>query len=199
MQHGTSGSQVAARVTERADQPTREIPVSVTFAWVAAALMAGAGVIHLAFGPDHMAEYLPFGVAFYVMGFGQLIGGLAVAFPSGSRRLLSAAILANLGISALWLISRTVGLPIGSEPWTKEAVGIADVTCVAFQLGVAGLLATEMIRRPRFERLRAHRIGLPAAVAALSVFALFFVPVTVHASHTGHDMPPESSAQSAGG
>src|SRR5438128_2729279 len=100
MQHGDSGCQVAVRVN--AYQPTREIPVSVTFAWVAAALMAGAGVIHLAFGPDHMAEYLPFGVAFYVMGFGQLVGGLAVAFPSGSRRLLSAAILANLGITALW-------------------------------------------------------------------------------------------------
>ena len=34
----------------------------------------------------------------------------------------------------LWLVSRTIGLPIGPETWTPEAVGLADVGCCLLEL-----------------------------------------------------------------
>jgi hypothetical protein len=177
--------------------------VSAAVAWVAGGLMAAAGVLHLAFAPDHIKEYLPFGIAFYVMGVGQLGGAVAVGVWKRSRRVLFAAVLANVGLCALWLVTRTVGLPIGATPWTAEKIGVADSVCVAFQLTLAGLLGFLLARRPAFSRLRGRRIGFITAAAVMTVFALVLVPLTVHASHTGHesggDMAPATAAMPANG
>ena len=183
-------------------RPRRSMSLSATLAWAAAGLVAAAGVIHLAFAPDHIKEYLPFGISFYVMGVGQLVGALAVGLWSRSRRLLFAAVVANVGLCGLWLVTRTVGLPIGATPWTAEKVGVADVTCVAFQLTLAVLLGALIIRRPVFSGLRERRFGLAWAAATLTAFFLVIVPLTIHASHTGHesghDMAPASAMPASG-
>lgn len=35
-------------------------------------------------------------------------------------------LLVNLAIVAVWAASRTVGLPLGPRPWTREEIGVAD-------------------------------------------------------------------------
>jgi hypothetical protein len=105
-----------------------------------AALLAGAGAIHLAVAPEHAGEFLPFGVAFYAMAAAQVAA--AAAFVTGVRSpaLGRAAVVLSLAIAALWVISRTVGLPIGPEPWHPEAVGAEDSLCTALELGATALL-----------------------------------------------------------
>jgi hypothetical protein len=173
--------------------------VETFLAWASAGLMVGAGVIHFAFAPDHIAEYLPFGIAFYAMGVAQVAGGLAVGIFSRSRPLLLAAVAGSLGICALWLVSRTVGLPIGAELWHPEKVGVADTVCVGFQLGTAGLLGAILARRGAFGRLRERHLGWRTAAVALTAFALAVVPLTVHASNTGHEMPSAAADMPAQG
>jgi hypothetical protein len=175
----------------------RQIRLGAALGWAAAGLMAGAGVIHLAFAPDHIAEYLPFGVAFYVMGVGQIAAALAVVALGRSRRLLWGAVWANLGICGLWLVTRTVGLPIGAEHWTPEKVGLADSVCVVFQLAAAAVLGLMLGRRPALVRVRDRHIGLRIAATALAIFALAVAPVTIHASSTGHETH-SASAMKAG-
>lgn len=178
---------VVGPVPALAKSGSRQMRLAAALGWAAAGLMAGAGVIHLAFAPDHIAEYLPFGVAFYVMGVGQLAAALAVVALGRSRRLLWGAFWANLAICGLWLVTRTVGLPIGAEHWTPEKVGLADSVCVAFQLAAAAVLGLMLGRRPALVRVRDRHIGVRMAATTLAIFALALVPVTIHASSTGHE------------
>jgi hypothetical protein len=73
-------------------------------------------------------------------------------------------------VIGLWLASRTIGLPVGPEPWTPEAVGTADIVCTALEAVVVALLVLAA-RRPRVHESR----GLTrpqrwmVAIGALSV------------------------------
>ncbi|MDL2335180.1 MAG: hypothetical protein QFC55_04015, partial [Chloroflexota bacterium] len=60
------------------------------------------------------------------------------------------AILANVGAVLVWIMSRTVGLPIGPQAWVPEQVGFADVLATSFELGIIGLLMPTLLRQ-RFE------------------------------------------------
>jgi len=60
--------------------------------------------------------------------------------------------------------------------------------CVAFQLGTAGLLGGILARRGAFSRLRERHLGWRTAAVALTALAIVVAPLTVHASHTGHEM-----------
>jgi FtsP/CotA-like multicopper oxidase with cupredoxin domain len=75
-------------------------------------LTAGAAAIHFSLVPDHLSEYLPFGILFVVTGLAQAALALAtVLWPR--RRVFAAAALVALGCITVWLVSRTVGLPFG--------------------------------------------------------------------------------------
>ena len=104
----------------------------------AAALTAGAGAIHLAVVPDHLREYLLFGIFFAVVGAVQL--GAAVALLRPTRRLAVGVATGQALLVALWLVSRTTGLPIGPQPWTPEEIGVADVACVGLELLAVAVL-----------------------------------------------------------
>jgi hypothetical protein len=152
---GESGSTTGAQVEADPVQAEPPAAASVTdVARVTAALaMLGAGVIHFAFAPDHLSEQTSHGVFFLVVGWAQLIGAAALAFawrPVRTWLLGSAAL--NLGVAALWLLTRTAGLP-GEEP---EAVGFPDalasgleVVAALSALGVAlGWLVDRPVRPP---------------------------------------------------
>ena len=187
-----------APVAPVAERPTRRVSIGTALAWAAAGLMVAAGVVHFAFAPDHIAEYRPFGIAFYAMGFAQVGGGLAVAIFRRSRPVLFAAMAGSLGIVALWLVTRTVGLPIGAETWTPEKVGVADVVCVAFQLGTALFLGVLLAGRGALSQLRERHLGWRTAAVALTALGLVVVPLTAHASTTGHEMPSAAEMPARG-
>ena len=77
---------------------------------------------------------------FAVLGAAQIGWGLA-ALARDRAPFPRAVIGVNVGVLALWVVSRTVGLPVGPEAGTAEAVGRADVLCMALQLLVVGSLA----------------------------------------------------------
>ncbi|MGH3599325.1 MAG: hypothetical protein ACRDQH_03430, partial [Pseudonocardiaceae bacterium] len=45
----------------------------------AVVLTAGAGIVHLSVVPEHLQEYLPFGIFFILTGLAQLAGAVAIA------------------------------------------------------------------------------------------------------------------------
>ncbi len=70
--------------------------------------------------------------------------GLAVALwrqPDNiPERVLSAAIVATAGVIAVWLISRTVGVPFGPWAGDAEAIGVSDAIATGTELGIVALL-----------------------------------------------------------
>jgi hypothetical protein len=113
---------------------------------VTAGVLASAGVVHLQYAPEHMMEWAGFGLAFYAMGIAQLAGAAAVLAGIRSNAARSAAIWGNLAIALVWLLSRTVGLPVGPEPWHHEALGAADMLCTVAEVWVA-LVMTALVPR----------------------------------------------------
>ena len=141
---------------------------------IVALASAGAGVIHLTVAPDHLREFLAFGVFLMVAGVAQLVwAGLVWTQPS--RRVLVAGAAGNALVVLLWIASRTSGLPIGPEHWTPEAAGFADIVCSAYEvLLVIG--AALLLRGPDREvrplpslmaRFGTVAIGVPLTVAAV--------------------------------
>ena len=112
-----------------------------------AALLAAAGVIHLAAAPEHTAEYVLFGVAFYVMAAMQLAAAGAFAIGPGSDRLRTATITMNVAIALLWATTRLVGLPVGPEHWQPETVGVLDGACTLLELLTVGVILGATLRR----------------------------------------------------
>jgi hypothetical protein len=52
------------------------------------------------------------------------------------RRLLVMGATGNAAVIFIWLASRTVGLPVGPEPWTREAITFPDMLATVFEGGV---------------------------------------------------------------
>ena len=96
------------------------------FFYAAAALTAASGAIHVAVIREHLEEFFAAGVFFAVAAAIQAAWAVAfVSWPSSSLAVLG--VLGNLGLVALWTVSRTVGLPFGPEPGVAEAMGFKDV------------------------------------------------------------------------
>jgi FtsP/CotA-like multicopper oxidase with cupredoxin domain len=98
-----------------------------------ALFVLAAGLIHLAVAPEHLRENVPFGVFFVAVGSAQIV--LAVELASRPTRRLALLIAASSAmLIGLWLVSRTVGLPIGPNPGQPEDVSLTDVVCNLLEL-----------------------------------------------------------------
>ena len=176
-------------LTRRRTEPSRQGEVELRHALIiaAAVLTVAAGIVHLAFAPDHIHEYVPYGLGFYSMAVAQLAVGVVLAIRRRSKALLAATIGLNLGICVLWSVTRTVGLPVGPEPWKAEAVGVADLACVGFQVAAAALLLPFVLTATRLSRLVQRTVSVRTAVAMVTAVAVLAAPLTFHASRTGHE------------
>jgi hypothetical protein len=113
--------------------------------WALAALSLGAAAIHFAVVPEHLEEWWAFGVFFVALGALEALWAAAiVARPS--RLVTGIGIGANVATVLLWAVSRTVGLPIGPEPWMPEGIGILDVAATALELMLVAGLALNLGR-----------------------------------------------------
>jgi hypothetical protein len=141
----------------------------------------GAGVIHLAFAPEHVSEYLPLGLGFLVAGVLQIAWGTTVAVRE-SRRLMLVGAAGSLVFVAVYVMSRTVGLPLGPDAFRPEAFGAADLLCCALEVPVV-IGACALARRPGALRGRL-RVRLAAAVGA--AFVLVGSATAYAAAAPGH-------------
>lgn len=152
-----------------------------------ALLSAGAGIIHLSLVAEHMHEARYFGAFFLTSGAAQLAWAV-LASGTFSRRAVLVACIGNAAIVALWVISRTSGLPIGPEPGTPEAVGFADVVATAYEasivVGSIWLLRSQDRPVPAgvmtFVRRVSLAVVLPVTLAAALWATGVFAPASMH-------------------
>jgi hypothetical protein len=128
---------------------------------VAAALSLGAAAIHFAVIQEHLDEGELVALFFLVVGWAQAMWAIAfVMRPGDALRMIGAA--GNALVVAIWLVSRTVGLPFGATPWQPESIGLADLFATGFELALCALLAVALV--PRLEsRMRGHSLPIERA------------------------------------
>jgi hypothetical protein len=93
------------------------------------------------------------------------------------RGVLLAGAIVNLGVAAAWALSRTLGMPVGPEPWTPEAVGVADVTATLFELAIAGGSLLLLASAPHSLEGRGARLA--AQVPAIAIGVTLLVALTL--------------------
>jgi phosphotransferase system glucose/maltose/N-acetylglucosamine-specific IIC component len=82
--------------------------------WWVAALLLGAGAVHLALAPSHFEESTLEGAGFLVAAWLQVILAVAVVLRL-SRRVAMAIVAVSAACIAAWVVSRTAGLPFGAH------------------------------------------------------------------------------------
>jgi hypothetical protein len=119
----------------------------------------GAAVVHASVIGEHFQESWVYGAFFVAATLAQLAWALAVlrrpAWP-----LLVVGAVGNGLVVVLWLVTRTVGLPVGPEPGVPEPVGAPDVLATACELVVvlgSMVLATRLASSIRSRRPRVLR------------------------------------------
>ncbi|MCU1369073.1 MAG: hypothetical protein JWO77_267 [Ilumatobacteraceae bacterium] len=156
----------------------------VDLAWVVAACSAGAALIHIAMISVHRSTGWVDPVAFALVGGFQLAVAAILVADQASRRLYQLTITVNLAAVGAWVLSRTVGLPVGGHAGSVEEVGFVDLTCAGLELAVIAISARLLLAG-------AQRVRLPAAafavVAALGVAAAasFSPGAATHGDHGG--------------
>ena len=133
--------------------PKAAVPFGRWMSMIVAGLSVGAASIHFAVIGAHFKEYPPYGVAFVLLAWFQV--GWAVAYLQGPRRRLAiAAIAVNAGALAVWLASRTAGLPIGPDDGHVEPAGPLDIAAGLMEVALIILLAWDLraIGREPFHR-----------------------------------------------
>ena len=108
-----------------------------------------AGAIHAVVVPEHLREALLFGAFFAAVALFQI--GWAASLQEGrdrDRRFLTVGIVANAGLIVLWVVSRTVGVPVGPEPWMPEPKGGLDVTSTILELILVAVASLWPASRP---------------------------------------------------
>ena len=149
--------------------------VSVAQASLAALSMAAAG-IHFAVMGEHFAEYVAFGVFFSVVAWSQALWAVGViVLPS--RRLLLVGLVGNAVVILVWLISRTIGLPIGPEPGAPEPAAFIDVLSTILEVAIVAGTAMLVLRGRQTPSMRGLpvRLGLAGLVIALAVVTTWSV------------------------
>ncbi len=135
--------------------------------YTVAALSMVAALIHLWVTPEHFEEWWGYGAFFLSAAIAQgAYGAVLLRWPR--RALLLLGVVGNLSIVVLYLVTRTVGLPIfGPQAGEVEGVGATDlcatVSELAIVLGVGAVLLQGI--SPQIRRT----ILIASAVALLSL------------------------------
>jgi hypothetical protein len=106
----------------------------------AAVLSLVAAAIHLSVVSEHLQEWFAAGVFFLILTVLE-VGWAAAVVARPSGWLLRVGVILNAATIAIWVLSRSRGMPIGPSPWTPEAMQARDILCtVAEALLVAACL-----------------------------------------------------------
>lgn len=163
---------VDARGNERASRAP-----SVPFAFLAslAALSIGAAVIHCVVVSEHWKEHWSYGAFFCASAIAQFAWAIWI-LVAPSRQILLLGAVGNAAIVAMWVVSRTVGVPLGPEAGEREAVAFADVVATAFEVvlvvGAVFAARRESVKRPALLAVPALAWLAQIAVVALTAASL---------------------------
>jgi hypothetical protein len=151
--------------------------------WSLACMSLAAATIHASVAADH--RDFPAHVAFFLVVAAMQSGLAAAVMRRPSGRWLAAIAAANGAVIAVWVVSRTVGLPVEGATGA-ESIGFKDGICVLLEVGIcagAGLLGT----LPESARRVALAAGpLASTVIAVVVWGLGVSGLLTRHSHDGH-------------
>ena len=133
---------------QRLDRPTA--PASLA-GWLAVAML-GTATIHGAVIREHFEEAPLLGSFFLVLTVFQF-AYVAAVVARPSRALLQVGIVTNLAVVALWIYTRTVGIPFGVGGGEVEAVAVPDLLSAAFELAAVAI-GVAMLRGHRVVSMR---------------------------------------------
>jgi hypothetical protein len=171
------------------DRNPARVLSTIALASIAAGAINLAGAVTL--GRDS-AQNLTFFVA---VAAAQLAWG-ALALARAPRWWLALGAVGNLVVVATWVVSRTVGLPVGEYAGITLPVGFADGLATALEAVVVVGAAALLVRGRGPARSPARSPGV-AAAAAVVVVALALVGVLSQAGAIGSS--PTGSDGNAGG
>ena len=112
--------------------------------FLACGLAWAVGLIHLVATIEHVREYALYAVFFALLAPAQLAWGAAL-YRHGRRWLLWVGAAASLAVVAVWVVSRTSGMPLGPDgAWRPEPVGPLDAVATADEIALALILLLEL-------------------------------------------------------
>lgn len=115
----------------------------------AAILSFAAGFIHAAAGPEHVKEWWAYGLFFYGSAVAQVSFGLLLitqgiegwgGWVAVRGWVYAAGVMGNLAIIALWVVTRTIGVPVGPEAFEPEGLGVVDLSSKAIEFALVAVL-----------------------------------------------------------
>ena len=118
---------------------------------ILAGLSLGAAAIHLSAAPSHYVELGDLGAGFLVAAGLQAAWARAI-LGGASRRSIVAGLAINAAIVAAWGLTRTIGLPVGPDPFVAERIGLPDGASTAFELLLLAGLAALAVSGKRIPR-----------------------------------------------
>ena len=154
---------------------------------VLAAVLAGAGLIHVAMAPSHLGDDAVLGAGFLFFGVLQLALAIVVVVRPGRLAWMAAAGVSAVSIGA-WTLSRTVGLPFGSHEGVAEPVALVDGVAAVLEIAALAISVAWIVR----PALRSEATVLPTfaraatAVALVATLAAVASPSAREHGGTGH-------------
>jgi len=119
----------------------------------AVVLSAAASAIHMLMTPVYFQQWLGYGAFFFTVSFAQLLYATSLAVAPTFRLELWAGIVGNGAIIAMWLVTRTLGIPFfGPEAGQVQPVGIPDLLATLVELALIVHLAVLLRAEPQVER-----------------------------------------------
>lgn len=124
----------------------------------------GAGVIHAAVVPQHVKEGALFGCFFILAAGFEIAWAMAVLFRPAVI-VYTIGSLANGATIGIWLVSRTIGLPIGPDPWMPEEIQSLDAAATSLELLLVVGSGVLLLRHAHGRVRAAGRDGLRSSKA----------------------------------
>ena len=136
---------------------------------IPASLAIAAGAIHLAMSPIHAPESTTEAIGFAAVGWAQILLGIALLVRPG-RGVLVTTIVLNAAVIVGYVISRSVGLPVGANPGDAESVGTIDLMVTLFE-GALIVCAALLLVRPDIAEIEGGfgAVSFEALAAAASI------------------------------
>lgn len=147
------------------------VPLRAVAVATCALLAMGAAVIHFAILGEHWQEWWGYGLFFGIAAWLQLAWAVAVV-ARVSRKLLFAGTIANLAIAAIWLLTRTAGIPVGPAAGETESATSIDALATGFEVALAlGAFAVAAVHTEQVT-LKRWVAGVVVLVVAVGVVTL---------------------------
>lgn len=150
---------------------------------VAALLVLASSLIHAIVIAVHFEDFWLSGVFFAVAACLQAVWVGRVYSGPLTRPLLLTGAAGNLALVAVWVLSRSVGVPLGPHAWEPEGVGVVDVLATLDEL-LAVLIIFVVLRCMRSERGRLSPLVLRIVTAFAGALFLYSVMGPFAGGHT---------------